>query len=345
MMKQVTFNTTKTKILNTELVTSALIQYSASTRKRIADVTGLSVATCGNILNELIDRGEAFEQDTTESNGGRPAKCYIYNPDHSYVAGLYIDQDKDRFIIHQAVANMVGEIIEERSEQTDTFSRKDLDERIKDLLDRYNKVKAIGIGVPGVVRDGVVVNDCSIPDLIDYPLEKKLSDRYKIKVIVGNDMNLIALGFYRELGFTTSKNIAVVNFPTESCYGSGIIVDGHILKGNTNFAGEISFLPLEETREELLRQQSNPEKNRVNIIKTAVSLIAIINPDTLVLTGDSIRSNQLDEILAGCRKTIPDKHMPRIIIREDIQDEYIKGLIDVTLKSLGCEIQLIKRRI
>lgn len=344
-MKAEIFNSTKTKQLNTELVRTALIKLDTCTRKRVAEETGLSIATCGNILNDLIAQNEVFETDTEESNGGRPAKCYSFNPNHSFVAGISISRNPDDFQIHYGVANMAGEVFFERTERLREAGVAALERIIKYLMDQYSPIKAVGIGVPGVVSDGVVVADCDIGSLINYPLEQELAARYNIKVILENDMNLKALGFYRSQQSGGPHNVTVINFPRNECSGSGIIIDGHLLKGDSNFAGEVSYLPLGVPRETLLAQTSQPADYLPRIVYTLVSVIAIINPGRIALTGEMVKPDMLAEILRGCRSLLPEKHLPEIIIKEDISDEYIKGLIHVTLKSLSCEVQLIKKRI
>ena len=344
-MKAEIFNTTKTKQLNIELVRNTLIKRSACTRKRIADETGLSIATCGNILNELIEHNEVFESDSEESNGGRPAKCYDFNPNYSFVAGISISNEKEKFCVNYAVANMAGEVVFEDTETFKEIKISSIEKIIDGLTGSNGLIKAIGIGVPGVVSDGIVVDDCDIKDLIGYPLAKTLTGKYSIKIIVENDMNLKALGFYREQQYGGPNNVAVINFPANDCSGSGIIIDGHLLKGNSNFAGEVSYLPLGIAREKLLEQAKNADEYLPYIINTLVSVIAITNPGKITLTGELVKPDMLDEIVRGCRLLLPAKHIPEIIIKEDISDEYLKGLIYVTLKSLSCEVQLIKKRI
>ena len=339
------YNTTKTKQLNTELVIKTLSDLQPYTRKKIADVTGLSVATCGNILKDLIQRDEVFELDEEESSGGRPAKYYVYNPDHSLIAGLYITIENGRYCINEAVANRIGEVLDQETIEHSSFSLELVDQIIDRLLKKHAAIKAVGIGIPGVVINGKVGDVCDIQELVDCPLEEILNAKYKVKFIVENDMNLIALGFYRIQGFKNLENVAVINFPKDSCGGSGLIIDGHILKGKSNFAGEISYLPLGVARNKLVEWMNQPDESLQMIVQTLVSIIAIINPATIALTGELVHSDRMNDIIEGCRKIIPGDHMPDIIYRQDIQDEYINGLIAVTQNSLSCDIQLVRKRI
>jgi predicted NBD/HSP70 family sugar kinase len=49
-------------------------------------------------------------------------------------------------------------------------------------------------------------------------------------------------------GFVLIIILHVIKFPKDNFPGAGFIVDGHLLKGNTKFAGEVSFLPFGRLR-------------------------------------------------------------------------------------------------
>ena len=344
-MNQIVSNTMKIKQLNVELVKSALIEMTYGTKLTISNATGLSLGTCGNILNELSESGEVIEVDAEQTNGGRPARRFLYNANYCYVACMYISYENGIHKITYAVCNLVGEIIEEDSVILDVIDFDAIVLLIERLTEKYDIIKAVGIGVPAVVYEGVVVGDCDIRNLINFPLEKQLKAKFPLEIVVENDMNLIARGFYRKQNYDQDKNIAVIDFPKEKCIGSGIIIQGHIMKGNTNFAGEVSYLPFDMSQEEQINRLNSEDGLLPLAVKTLVSVIAVINPETIVLAGDLMRSDMLEDIYNGCLEIVPKEHMPRIIIREDIYEDYMNGLISVTIESLTCDIQLVKKRI
>lgn len=79
------------KKLNEELVRQTLKMMKQGTKSMVSKETGLSIATCANLLNELSVKGEALEQGMQESNGGRPAKLYRHNENFSYIACIIIE--------------------------------------------------------------------------------------------------------------------------------------------------------------------------------------------------------------------------------------------------------------
>ncbi|GIM27885.1 hypothetical protein CPJCM30710_05510 [Clostridium polyendosporum] len=343
-MLQITNNTIRVKQINTELVKVALKNLSYGTKLTIANATGLSVATCGNILKELLESGEVLEIELEQPNGGRPARRFVYNANYAFIACLYLKNEGGIYTINYAVTNLIGEIIEEGSKIFNSINYDVIDSLIGELIERYENIKAVGIGVPGVVRQGVI-GVCDIKELINVPLGNKLKEKYQLEITIENDMNFTVYGFYKKQNYDRDRTIAIVFFPKGNFPGAGIIVDGHILKGNTKFAGELSFLPLDLSREEQLKRLNSEDGFIPLAVKAIVSIIAIINPETIALTGELFKSDQLDDIYNHCLEIIPKEHMPQIFLRENIHDDYMNGLISITLESLSYNIQLVEKRI
>jgi hypothetical protein len=344
-MNLITSNTSRIKQLNTELVKNALIKQDYGTKLTISSATGLSVATCGNILNELLEKGEVLEIDLEQPNGGRPARRFVYNANYCYLACIYLSLIDNVYSITYAVVNMVGERIEEKTIIYDCIDYETIDALVGKLLAEYELIKAVGIGIPGVACQGVIVNHCDVQKIMGVPLVQKLKEKYQIDIIVENDMNLIALGFYKKREYDEDKNFAVVNFPKDNCIGSGIIVNGHVIKGNTNFAGEVSYLPFDMSQDEEIAQLNSRDGLMPIAAKTLISIIVLINPDTIALVGDLIKKEMLGDLTSRCLEVIPKEHMPKLAIIEDVHEDYINGLISVTIESLSYDIQLVKKRI
>ncbi|MNC63465.1 hypothetical protein D3C75_1135870 [compost metagenome] len=77
---------------------------------------------------------------------------------------------------------------------------------------------------------------------------------------------------------------------------------------------------------------------------TLSSIIAIINPVIIAITGEAPRESQLPALYKGCLDSIPEEHMPQLIIRNDTHKEYMKGLVTATLESLSYRLQATQRR-
>lgn len=122
------------------------------------------------------------------------------------------------------------------------------------------------------------------------------------------------------------------------------MVNGRLLNGNSFFSGEVSYLPYGIPREEqlrLLQGAGDPSKLAVHAL---VSIISIINPSTIVITGDNILPEMLEDLRSGCLDIIPPEHMPELIIQRDTRQEYMSGLITTTTESLNYRFHLVERK-
>ncbi|WP_151735450.1 ROK family protein [Paenibacillus tengchongensis] len=342
-MQPVTHNTVQLKRINVELVRNTLKSLGVATKASIARTTTLSVATCSTILNELLQTGEVIESDSGEFSGGRPAKQYQYNAGYAYVLLLIVRTEGGIHAVTAVLANMLGESV---MEETLTYSEIDAG-TIEALLERYiadyPDIQAVGIGIPGVARGGVI-GICDVPALSGMDLGGRLEDKYGLKVTIENDMNLTIYGFYRLQNYDEEKTLAIVTFPRNHFPGAGFIVEGRILAGSTRFGGEVSYLPFGMSRAEQLQLMHTRDGFVEIAVKTLISIIAIINPVSIVLTGDLFREHLLKTLEEACRREIPAEHMPQLILRQDIQPEYLSGLTAMTLESLAYHLQLIERR-
>lgn len=333
-MDQFIFNTSQLKKMNIELVKKVLKLQGISTKAGIAKMTNLSVATCGTILNELVETGEVIELEPDESNGGRPALKYQYNANYGFIINLLVRTEGGKQSISYNIINLIGELMNEGIHKTNNINREEIDNLISKIVSEYNVVFAIGIGIPGVVDRGVI-GVCDVPDLVGVSLGSFLEEKYKLPVTIENDMNMTVYGFYHLQNYEEAKTFGIVTFPKDHFPGASFIVDGLVLKGNTKFGGEVSFLPFGVTREMQLKALHTEEGFLEIAIKTLTSIIAIINPVTLVITGELPREEQLNQLYMGCLEYIPKEHMPQLIIQNNTCNEYMKGLATTTLESLS----------
>lgn len=342
MHQSLSNNTASLKKINMELVKTSLKEVEYGTKSSIAQATGLSVATCGNILKELLATGEALEVSHEESSGGRPARRFKYNKNYGFIGCIYTSIKDNTRWIHYKVTNLIGEEIEEDVIISDQITSETIDNFIGKLTKKYTNILAIGVGVPGVVHEGII-GICDIIELTNVNLGEKLKEKYKIEVTIENDMNLTVYGIYKRQQYKKETSLAVVTFIEDSFPGAGIIIDGHILKGSTKFAGEVSFLPFDLTREDQLKHLINKEKFIPLAAKTLISIIVIINPQIIVLTGGLCKLEYVDDIYNTCMQIIPKEHMPNISYIEDTHKDYMQGLISIALESLSYQGALMLR--
>lgn len=101
---------------------------------------------------------------------------------------------------------------------------------------------AVGIGVPGLVTKGKLLNAPNIKNARGIDVKKEMEARLKMPVHVGNDANCFALAEAR-MGAAQGKGIVVgITFGTG--VGGGIVIDGKVFEGAHGYAAEIGHMLL-----------------------------------------------------------------------------------------------------
>lgn len=335
-------NTMQLKQLNIELIRKELQHKKSGTKASIAKGTQLSIATCGNLLKVLIARGEVIEVDLKPSNGGRPARHFVYNENYAFVACLYPRKEGAYTNITCIVANMLGDIVFETYMEHEDVSLNELDMAIQQLLHHYKDIKVLSIGVPGVVENGVV-GICDFPKLSNQSIGSYFQNKYDLTTIMENDVNATALGYYRSNGFEDTQAIAYLYYPVAGNAGSGLMVNGKILSGQTRFAGEIAFMPLGIPFEDQGSLQKDLPKFIDFVSKTISCICCVINPTSVVLSGYCFNDQLIHAIEKKLVDYLPLPHLPEISFEEDIRDHYVAGLISAGLEQLSCHLAIVEK--
>lgn len=360
---------TKVKEINIELIKSALKKLGTATKAQLADETGISVATSGKILNELCDKGEVLEAAVAAGSYGRPAKSYTYNGDYAMVASMYVATDNSSIELSAMVWNLLGEVQQSYSIEVESVTYELLHAEVQKLIKQYSRLRVVAIGIPGYI-DGGVVGLCNFVDLMGLPLNGMLQEAFPdIQIIVENDMNAAAYGFYHERsGNGVDPSVAFIYSPIDPKtglaefikytkeqndnvevrtlmdisinFGAGFVIGGRIVRGFSGFAGEVSFLPVLRT------QESDPVYASIEAVSYIISsIIPILNPEIVALTGNFFHAESLEAVREWCMRYIAPQHMPQIILRPTVHDEYMRGLRDLALEELACDVMLVTREI
>lgn len=316
----VTRTTREMKKNNVVQVIEALRTQEAATKSEVAVETGLSVATCGTVLNELCESGEALMLEQAASRGGRPAQRYALNPDYYSVLSLYAEGSDTAATLVWSVTSATGEMLGQGEMDYRPLTLDYFFQQAKNLLDAWPGVKVLGVGLPGVVTDGVVLS-CDITPFINVPVLAELQQRFGLYVQVDNDMNYTAWGFYRSSCANITAPVAYILKPDVPCTGCGIVVNGQLLQGASFFAGEVSYLPGQAGNELPLADELG---------KIVASLTAVINPATVALSGPRLSDALLPQISQRCAEYIPARHMPQLVFRPSVRSDYLQGIAELS---------------
>ena len=118
---------------------------------------------------------------------------------------------------------------------------------VRDLLSKQGvplkQIRAIGLGAPGVVIKGRVINAYNI-GWDNVPIKTILRRKLRIPVFVENDCNLFTLGIHRiEL---KSKPRTMVGCFLGTGFGGGIIINGKLHTGYNHAAGEFGQMAIDK---------------------------------------------------------------------------------------------------
>lgn len=116
---------------------------------------------------------------------------------------------------------------------------------MKETKTDAKNIEGIGFGFPGQIdyKNGIVRFATNIPGWVDVPIEEIFEKEFGIPTRVDNDVRCATLG---ELNFGAGKgckNLVCITLGTG--IGSGIVVDGKLVRGASNVAGEIGHIKLQ----------------------------------------------------------------------------------------------------
>lgn len=335
------FNTSRLKQINLDLVRSVLKSEDYSTKNSLAGATGLSVASCKNILDELLQSAEVREIELASSTGGRPSRRFVYNENYAFVLLMYLRVEGTEQTIYSSLVNMLGEQVYESFEDYEQISLKEIDQTLSKLIDKYPRIRVISIGIPGIVNNGIV-GSCDIKTLNNIHLVEQLSEKFDRSITLENDVNCTALGYYQRLEKENPESLVYIYYPRDGLSGAGIIVNGRVLKGRSNFAGEVSYMPVWVEREEQGRVQKNTKIFSELVADTVLSINCLLNPDCIVLSGQWFTEDLKRAIRDSVMKSSQSGHSPRITFEPDIHFSYIDGLKYSGMQKLSCGFEIVE---
>lgn len=210
----------------------------------IAKQTGLSMSTISRVINILKTKSLIVNHGKEVTELGRRPEILCFNKDYGQT--IYMNISKNA--ITGYIANMEGRILDKNEyffeeEITLDLFLKALGQVYNDLISsrksNRDSILALGISVPGVV-DPQTNKIHRIPNIYSFNeinLVQHIHSILKIPTIISNNARLSAMGQKFEC-YNAVDNLVCIDF---SYYGigAGVVVNGKVLHGFNNAAGEI----------------------------------------------------------------------------------------------------------
>jgi|GEM_PF-522755 len=339
IMKNTGVNTCSIRQLNKGLLLDAIKGEEGVNISDLTMKTRLSVSTCSNILRGLIETGEVIVSEDKVARGGRPARVYRYNPSHFCIVCILIKGDAETLTLSYSVVDAAGQAIEKGSKAIKDMNVSHLD-KLLTVLKQKHPLTTAAIAVPGVIEGGTVW-ESEVEGLVGVEIVQYLEAGHNLRVIADNDINFSAIAYGRSQDDAAAASLAFFVFPSNQCPGCSLIINNALVKGKSNYAGEIaSIMPL--------LAASTPNDKRLDESVEALAgtfaavIITIINPNVIVIAGDRVRPDMLRAIEETCLTIIPNRHMPEIIVKPDFESECFKGMKAMALNGGSSKNKLFK---
>jgi len=301
------------------------------TKQNIAEAVGLSIATCSNFLNELEAAGEIAGQKQQTLEVGRATMVYELNADYHLIACIAVKADRNAQTVQCRIKNLLSRTVWEEEALLEQPDYEQIEAFITALLERCPGIHCISLSIPGTVERGVI-RQCDIKSLIGEPLVEKLERNTGLPVYAACDMHLSIYGYYKK-ECEEHQSVSMLHFPEGVLPGAGSLVCGCPIEGANHFAGMIAYLPYGISLEEQLKKCRKKEYIGL-AAQAAASVIALINPDLILLTGDLVEPEDISCLYGACLEWVPEENIPELIHVEAPESYLYEGLYMRGLEKL-----------
>lgn len=330
------YSTPDLKHYNKELIRREIQRHHRSTKAQIAKFTELSVATCNTIINELETDGEVLKTEKVELAMGRPADGFIYNKDFHHVLGISVGKPQNRCHIDCTLADALQNVISKERREFEDVTEQVLRKVIEEYVAIDPKINCVSIGIPGVVSYGNI-GQCDIPGLAGVNLKESFSGIENVFFRIHNDVSFLAYSAYHTV-CGEKGDLAVIFFPGpyQGYIGCGFVIDGRVLFGHSNFAGELAYIFNEfgtsiDAQKEL---EKDLDSFLAYVSKVLIIIAATINPSSVLILGKKLTKADILLIKKYCEKAIGKSHVPDILVNGSVEEIYRYGLVSSAVNKV-----------
>ena len=221
-------------------------------RAQIAARLGLTRATVGSIVDELLDAGLVSERGTRSISGvGRPGTDLVVDPSGGAGIGLEINVDG----LVAVVVDLAGVVRHRASRPGDQRDRSAtqvlrsaarlVDGAVAAAREQGLPARGLGVAVPGLVDlSEQVVRTAPNLGWTDVAVIERLASYAAVPwpavMTLDNEANLAALGELWSGGHPGTDSFVLVN--GDVGVGAGVVLEGRLHRGSRGFGGELGHL-------------------------------------------------------------------------------------------------------
>ena len=287
---------------NKKKIYRLMLDHQQYTKQQISVKTGLSVATCNTLLNDMTANKVLVTGEEKEFRGvGRSSWLYEIDGEHEHYILVSFAVNQGMRNVDYYVVSATGNIIRKECTVCETIDCENVISVIDGLISDCSSMKQIVLGIPGVI-DGAEIEFCDIKELEIADIKRKLQEHFKLIVSMENDMHCMAYGYGRK-----KQQVNEV----------------------ITLAG---FMPFGINPDEV--PDMMVEGKCFDIISRIVgAIIAFQNPNEIVFSGDLINNKILSEVKDYCRRSIPEKYMPVFKMVPGFTEYLIEGMFQIAVEN------------
>jgi len=235
--------------INRQIALNLIRAHQPVSRADLARLMNVRRGVASLLVSELLDEGLIFEGAVGEAvgRGRRPTFLYIDSRQRC-VVGVDVRATRTYIMITDLMGHQLGTVSSFQTNKDVETLIQDLTRRIKQLLGDYKEIGAcegVGVVVPGMV-DLAAGRLLHAPTLSwrDVDLREPLAAALGIPVHIENSGKACALAQLwatRSDGLTAGNSVFV---SVSDGVGTGIVMNGELLRGRHNTAGEFGHVPL-----------------------------------------------------------------------------------------------------
>ena len=287
---------------NKKKIYRLMLDHQQYTKQQISVKTGLSVATCNTLLNDMTANKVLVTGEEKEFRGvGRSSWLYEIDGEHEHYILVSFAVNQGMRNVDYYVVSATGNIIRKECTVCETIDCENVISVIDGLISDCSSMKQIVLGIPGVI-DGAEIEFCDIKELEIADIKRKLQEHFKLIVSMENDMHCMAYGYGRKKQ-QVNEVITLAGFMP-----FGINPD------------EVPHMMVEG-------------KCLAIIARIIGAVIAFQNPNEIVFSGDLINNRILSEVKDYCRRSIPEKYMPVFKMVPGFTEYLIEGMFQIAVEN------------
>jgi predicted NBD/HSP70 family sugar kinase len=237
--------------INRQIALNLVRAHQPISRADLARLMNVRRGVASLLVSELLDEGLIFEGALGEAvgRGRRPTFLYIDSRQRC-VVGVDIRASRTYILVTDLMGRQLGSVSSFQTTKEVVPLTQELAKRIKQLLATYKDVGAcegIGVAVPGMVDPtaGSVLHAPTLGwhnvNILD-PLKAALGTGIPIHIENSGKACALAQLWATRADMVASGNSVFVS--VSDGVGVGIVVNGELLRGRHNTAGEFGHVPL-----------------------------------------------------------------------------------------------------